>query len=113
VGGRSIPGAKRRDVRDAAPLLVEPLVGEKHGVVNVLHHTCQWRRARSRASRARRRAGRARRLRADVSHAEEALRDGHLVIVYALLRDPLDLVERGERGLLLDTRERLITLVIN
>ncbi|KAJ1628604.1 hypothetical protein T492DRAFT_1016870 [Pavlovales sp. CCMP2436] len=43
-------------------------------------------------------------------HAEEALRDGHLVIVYSLLRDPLDLVERGERGLLLDTRERLITL---
>ncbi|KAJ1640896.1 hypothetical protein T492DRAFT_924147 [Pavlovales sp. CCMP2436] len=34
--------------------------------------------------------------------------DRHIVIGYVLVRDPLDLLERGERGLLADTHERLL-----
>ncbi|KAJ1631146.1 hypothetical protein T492DRAFT_997803 [Pavlovales sp. CCMP2436] len=85
-GGEGWGCVLRRDVRDAAPLLVEPMVGKKHGVVNHIQHTWQWPRAHNRASLPPLRARRAHRLRGslqrgDVRHAVLALRDGHIVII--------------------------------
>ncbi|KAJ1631368.1 hypothetical protein T492DRAFT_996543, partial [Pavlovales sp. CCMP2436] len=60
----------RRDVRDAAPLLVEPMVGKKHGVVNRIQHTWQWPRAHSRASLPPLHARRAHRLRGSLRRSD-------------------------------------------
>ncbi|KAJ1616423.1 hypothetical protein T492DRAFT_1106814, partial [Pavlovales sp. CCMP2436] len=63
-------GVGRRNVRDAAPLLVEPMVGKKHGVVNRIQHTWQWPRAHSGANLPLLRARRAHRLRGSLRRGD-------------------------------------------